>query len=81
MPMQSTIHVYLVCSRKDKRSVEPICDVLPFGRLWYGEPNAINNAIGHAKFLTRSHHAMIRVYDDAGNVVETHEHNGGFTEP
>ena len=22
--------------------------VLPFGRLWYGEPNAITNAIGYA---------------------------------
>jgi len=21
---------------------------------------------------------MIRVYDDAGNVIETHEHNGDF---
>jgi hypothetical protein len=22
--------------------------------------------------------AVIRVYDDAGNVIETHEHKGGF---
>jgi len=27
-------------------------DGLPFGRLWYGEPNAINNAIGYAKFYS-----------------------------
>ena len=26
--------------------------------------------------FTRSDHAMIRVYDDAGNVIETHEHKG-----
>jgi hypothetical protein len=26
----------------------------------------------------RSHHAVIRVYDDAGNVIETHEHAGEF---
>jgi hypothetical protein len=50
-------------------------DALPFGRLWYGEPNAITNAIGYAKFRSRSHDAVIRVYDSAGNVIETHEHD------
>ena len=29
--------------------VDLISDVLPFGRLWYGEPNAISNAIGYAQ--------------------------------
>jgi len=24
--------------------------------------------------------AVIRVYDEAGNVIETHEHNGDFKE-
>jgi len=42
----------------------------------YGEPNAISNA----KFYSRSHHAGIRVYDDADNVIETHEHKGEFKE-
>ncbi len=28
----------------------------------------------------RSHDAMIRVYDEAGNVIETHEHAGDFKE-
>jgi len=45
--------------------------VLPFGRLWYGEPNAINNAIEYATHRSRSHAAVIRIYDAAGNVVET----------
>jgi hypothetical protein len=54
--------------------------VLPFGRLWYGEPNAISNAIGYAEFFSRSHHAVIRVYDEAGNVIETREHAGDFKE-
>ena len=27
-----------------------------------------------------SHDAVIRVYDDAGNVIETHEHKGDFKE-
>jgi hypothetical protein len=26
-----------------------------FGRFWYGEPDAINNAIGYAKSISRSH--------------------------
>jgi hypothetical protein len=30
---------------------------------------------------TRSHAALIRVYDEAGNVIETHDHKGDFKEP
>ena len=39
--MASTIpaHVYEVRPRKDKRGVDLISDVLPFGRLWYSEPD------------------------------------------
>jgi hypothetical protein len=48
--------------------------------LWYGEPNAISNAVDYAKFYSRSHDAGIRVYDVAGNVIETHEHKGDFRE-
>jgi len=33
-------------------------------------------AVGYAKFRSRSRRAVIRVYDEAGNVVETHEHAG-----
>jgi hypothetical protein len=62
------------------RGVDLISDALPFGRLWYGEPNAASNAIGYANFYSRSQDAVIRVYDDAGNVIETHEHAGDFKE-
>ena len=48
--------------------------------LWYGEPTAVSNAISYAKFYSRSHNAVIRVYDEAGNVIETHEHTGDFKE-
>ena len=74
------MHVYQVRARKDKRGVDLISDVLPFGRLWYSEPNAISNAIGHAKFYSRSHHAVISVYDETGNVLQAHEHTGDFKE-
>jgi len=42
-------------ARKDKRGVDLISDALPFRRLWYGEPDAAANAIGYAKFRSRSH--------------------------
>ena len=67
--------------RKDHRGVDLISYALPFGRLWYAEPSAVSNAIGYAKFRSRSHDAVIRVYDDAGNVIDTHEHIGDFKEP
>jgi hypothetical protein len=38
----------------------------------------MSNAIGYAKFYSRSYDAVIRVYDAAGNVIETHEHKGDF---
>jgi hypothetical protein len=38
------LHVSEVRPRKDKRGVDLISDVLPFGRLWYAQPNAIANA-------------------------------------
>ena len=73
MTSKRSKHAYEVRPRKDKRGVDLISDALPFGRLWHGEPNAITNAIGYAKFFSRSHDAVIRVYDEAGNVIETHE--------
>ena len=42
--------------------------------------NAISHAIGYAEHYSRSHDAVIRVYDEAGNVIETHEHKGDFKE-
>jgi hypothetical protein len=59
--MTSSKHAYQIRPRKDKRSVNLISDALPFGRLWYGEPDAISNAIGYAKFYSSSHNAVIRV--------------------
>jgi hypothetical protein len=47
---------------------------------WYGPPDAASNAIDYAKFRSRARDAVIRVYDVSGNVIETHEHAGGFKE-
>jgi hypothetical protein len=44
--MMASQHVYEVRPRKDKRGVDLISDVLPFGRL----SDAISNAIDYAQF-------------------------------
>jgi len=73
--------LYEVRPRKDHRGFDLISDALPFGALWHAEPNAISNAVGYAKFFSRSHDAVIRVFDESGPVIETHEHAGDFQEP
>jgi hypothetical protein len=65
-------------TRSDNRGADLISDVLPFGRLWYTKPD---DAVEYAKFRSRSHDAVIRVFDESGNVIETHEHAGDFKEP
>jgi hypothetical protein len=70
------MHSYEVRPRKDKHCVDLISDAPPFDRLWYAGPDAISNALGYAQHRSRSHDAVIRVYDHTGNVIETHEHKG-----
>jgi hypothetical protein len=36
-----------------QRGFDLISEALPFGRLWYAEPNASSNAVGYAKFSGR----------------------------
>lgn len=74
----TSIHVYEIRPRADKRGFDLISDVLPCSPLWYRGPKAIRDAIGYAKFYSRSHNAVIRVYDAAGNEIETHQHAGDF---
>jgi len=63
-PHTGSKHVYEVRPRKDRRGVDLISDALPFGRLWYGDPNANSNAVEYAKFRSRSNDAEL------GNVIE-----------
>ena len=76
--MTTSQRVYEVRPRRDHRGVDLISDALPFGRLWYSAQNAASNAVDDAKFPGRSHDAVISVYDEAGNVIETHKHGGDF---
>jgi hypothetical protein len=71
------MHTYEVRPREDHHGVDLISDVLPFGRLLYLE---VREAVDYAKFYSNSHDAMIRVYDAAGNVIETHEEKDDFKE-
>jgi hypothetical protein len=73
-----SMDVYEVRSRKDKRGVDLISDVLPFGRLRYDTPD---NPIEYAMHSSRSHDAVIRVYDGADDVIETHGQAGKFKKP
>jgi hypothetical protein len=50
MPSTIPAQLYEVRPCKDKRGVDLISDVLPFGRLWYLE---VSHAIGHAHFYSR----------------------------
>jgi hypothetical protein len=38
----------------------------------------ISDAIGYAQHRSRSNDAVIRMYDEAGNVIDTHEPEGDF---
>jgi hypothetical protein len=77
----TSIDIYEIRPRAEERGFDLISDALPYSPLWYRGPNAIRDAIGYAKFHSRSHDALIRVYDAAGSVIETHEHKKNFKEP
>jgi hypothetical protein len=73
----TSTHVYEIRPRADKRDVDLISDALPYSPLWYRGPHALRDAIDYAKFYSRLHDAVIRVYDEAGNVVERHGQAAG----
>ncbi|HEV3393433.1 MAG TPA: hypothetical protein VG103_07995 [Chthoniobacterales bacterium] len=76
-----TTHVYEVRPRKDGRGVDLIADALPFGKLWYSGPAAVSNAVGYAKSYSRACAVVVRVFNEVGDLVETHEQAGEFKEP
>jgi hypothetical protein len=43
---------------------------------WRMSALRIEDATGFAKFYSRSHDDVIHVYDDTGNVIETHDQSG-----
>jgi hypothetical protein len=76
----TSVHIYEIRPRADKQGFDLIGDALPYSPLWYRGPNAIRDAISCAKRRSRSYDSVIRVYDAASNVIETHEQPGEFKE-
>src|SRR6266567_4087174 len=78
--MSSSQHVYEIRPRRDRRGFDLISDQLPLGLLWFEGPDAFGDAVSYAKFFSRSQAAIIRLFDQSGAVIETHEEAGDFKE-
>jgi hypothetical protein len=70
--------IYEVRPSKEHRGFDLISDALPSGGVWYLK---VTDAIAWAKHRSRSHDAVIHVYDAAGKLIEVHRHKGDFKEP
>ena len=75
-----SIHIYEIRPRADKHGFDLSSDALRYSPLWYRGSNAIGDAVRYAKSYSRSHPVVVRVYDEAGNIIETLEYAGEFKE-
>jgi hypothetical protein len=73
LTMISSQHVYEIRPRKDRRGLELISDRLPLGLLRFEGPDAVVDAINYAKLYSPSHTIIIRLFDECGAVIATHE--------
>jgi hypothetical protein len=66
--------VYEIRPREDRDGFDLISDRLRYGPIWYAGPDAVRCAVAYAKYCSssRSHRAIIRVFNEEGNVTETH---------
>jgi hypothetical protein len=76
-PKKEAVTIYEIRPRVDGKGCDLIGDALRFGRLWFYGPNAVANAIKSAKFYSQSHDAVIRVYNEAGEVIDRHAQLAG----
>ena len=77
LPVQD---VYEIRPRKERDGFDLIGDRLQDGPIWYAGPDAVRRAIAYAKYCSRSRWAIIRVFNESGNVTETHEQACDFKE-
>jgi hypothetical protein len=70
---------YEIRPRKDRDGFDLISDRLRCGPIFAGS-DAVRCAVAYAKYRSRSHRVIIRVFNEGGNVIETHEHIGDFKE-
>ena len=82
MPPAGAQDVYELRPRKNGDGFDLISDRLQRGPIWYAGPDAVRNAVAYAKYRSRSrsHSAIIRVFDESGTAIETHESAGEFKE-
>lgn len=73
----TSVHVYEIRPRVDEHGFDLSSDALPFSPMWYSGSNAIADAVRCAKSYSQSHPVVVRLYDNAGNVIETLEYLGG----
>jgi hypothetical protein len=77
MEMSSTPaqDIYEIRPRKERDGFDLISDRLRRGPIWYAGPDAVRNAVSFAKYCSRSRsrRAIIRVFNESGNVTEVHE--------
>ena len=76
----SSIHVYEIRPRAGEHGYDLSSDMLPYSPLWYRGSNAIVDAVGYAKSVSRRHPIVIRVCDANGNVIETLEYKTNSNE-
>jgi hypothetical protein len=72
--------VYEIRPRKDREGFDLVSDLFRHDPIWYAGPDAVRIAVAYAKHRSwsRSHRAIIRVLDDSGAVIQTHESVGDF---
>ena len=73
-PPASRPNVYEVRPAKTGEGFDLISDSISSGRLRLSKQHV---AIGYATLHSGSHAAVIRVYDEAGELIATHEHPPG----
>jgi hypothetical protein len=66
--------VYEIRPRKERDGFDLVSDGLRRGPIWWAGPDAVRCAVAYAKYRSwsRSNRAIIRVFNEAGNVTETH---------
>ena len=78
MDGHETPYVYEIRPCKNGCGFQLTSDVLLSGAIFYMR---IQQAVGFAKFYSRLHSALIRVYDNTGKLIEVHRHKGDLEEP
>jgi hypothetical protein len=76
-----SIHIYEIRPRADKHGFDLSSDALRYSPLWYRGSNAIMDAVRFARSCSRARRVVIRVYDPAGNLIETLDYKSDLKEP